>query len=184
MTETKISSRYASSFLINSIEKNSLEKTAADMELILGAFESSRELQLAMENPVIKSAIKESILVEIFSGKVEAETLNFLKFIVSKGRESLLPSVAKRFLEMRDEQLGIMQAAVLSAFELSKEHKEQIQKRFEVSLDKKVNISYQIDEKLLGGFVARIGDTIYDASVKHQLGLLKKHFVRSGISLN
>jgi F-type H+-transporting ATPase subunit delta len=184
MTETKVSSRYASSFLSSSIEKNNLEKATADMRIILHAIESSRDLQLAMKSPVIKSDVKESILTEIFSRRIDAESINFVKFIIRKGRESLIDSIARRFLEMRDEHLGILQAQVHSAFELSSEHKEQIKKSFEYLLNKRVNISYQIDEKLLGGFVAKIGDTIYDASVKHQLGLLKKHFVKSGISLN
>lgn len=184
MTETKVSSRYASSFLRNSIEKNNLEKSASDMSIILNSFESSRELQLAMKSPVIKSEIKESILIGIFSGKIDIETMNFLKFIIRKGRESLIASIAGRFLEMRDEHLGILQAEVHSAFELAAEHKEQLQKRFESLLSKKVNISYRINKELLGGFVAKIGDTIYDASVKHQLSVLKKHFIQSGLSLN
>lgn len=184
MTESKISSRYASSFLRNSIERNTLDRTASDMQYILAAFQSSRELQLAMESPVIKPEIKESILSEIFSEKVDADTMNFVKFIVSKGRESLLHSISVRFLEMRDEHLGIVQASVLSAFELSSEQKNQIQEKFEKILGKKVILNYQINKDLIGGFVAKIGDTIFDASVKHQLNQLKKHFVKGGLSLN
>lgn len=184
MAETKISSRYALSFLRIAIDKNILENTASDMEMMLNAFEGSRELRRAIESPVIRSEVKETILSEIFSGKVDDESMKFIKFIVSKGRESLLPSIAKRYLELRDEHLGIVQASVFSAFELSGEQKDQLKKRFETSLGKKVIFSYQIDNSLLGGFVAKLGDTIYDASVKHQLNLLKKHFVKVGITLN
>ena len=184
MAESKISSRYASSFLQIAIEKKILEKTAVDMELILKAFASSRELQRAIESPIIRAEIKESVLSQIFSKKVDSETINFIKFVVNKGRESLLPSIAKRFLELRDEHLGIVQASVLSAFELSDEQKDQLKERFESSLGKKIYLSYQIDNNLLGGFIAKVGDTIFDASVKHQLSLLKKHFVKVGITLN
>lgn len=184
MAESKISSRYASSFLQIAIEKNVLEKTASDMELILKAFESSRELQQAIESPILRSEVKDSVLTEIFFGKVDSETMNFIKFVVYKRRESLLSSIAKRFLELRDEHLGIVRASVLSAFGLSDEQKVQLKKRFESSLSKKVTLSYQIDNNLLGGFVAKVGDTIFDASVKHQLNLLKKHFVKVGITLN
>ncbi len=184
MAETKISSRYALSFLRIAIDKNILENTASDMEMMLNAFEDSRELRRAIESPVIRSEVKETILSEIFSGKVDDESMKFIKFIVSKGRESLLPSIAKRYLELRDEHLGIVQASVFSAFELSGEQKDQLKKKFESSLGKKVIFSYQIDNNLLGGFVAKLGDTIYDASVKHQLNLLKKHFVKVGITLN
>ncbi len=184
MAESKISSRYASSFLQIAIEKNILEKTASDMELILKAFESSRELRRAIESPILRSEIKESVLAEIFSNKIDPETMNFVKFVVYKRRESLLPSIAKGFLELRDEHLGIVRASVLSAFELSDEQKVQLKKRFESSLSKKIYLSYQIDNSLLGGFVAKVSDTIFDASVKHQLNLLKKHFIKVGIALN
>lgn len=184
MAETKISSRYASSFLGLGIEKNILEKTALDMELMLNAFESSRELRRVIESPVIKPELKESILREIFSAKVDSETMNFFSFIISKRRESLLPSIAKRFLELKDEHFGIIRASIVSAFELSADQKNQLKSRFESSLGKIVILSYRVDNNLLGGFVARVGDTIYDASVKHQLNLLKKHFVKAGISLN
>ncbi len=184
MTESKISSRYASSFLRNSIEKNTLDRAASDMQYIISVFHSSRDLQLAMENPVIKSEIKGNVLSEIFAGKVDDETMSFIRFIVSKRRESLLQSIAKRFLEMYDEHLGIVRASVLSAFELSSEQKVQIKEKFEKLLARKVIINYQINEELLGGFVARIGDTIYDVSVKHQLNQLKKHFVKGSLSLN
>lgn len=184
MAETKISSRYAASFLGLAIEKNILDKTASDMQLVLTAFKSSRELRRAIDSPVIKPEVKESVLREIFSGKVDSETMKFINFVAGKRRESYLPSIAKRFLELRDEHLGIVQASVLSAFELSGEQKDLLKNRFESSLGKSVILTYQVDNNLLGGFVAKIGDTIFDASVKHQLNLLKKHFVKVGISLN
>lgn len=184
MAETKISSRYANSFLGLGIEKNILEKTALDMELMLNVFESSRELRRVIESPVIKPELKESVLREIFAAKVDSETMNFFSFIISKRRESLLSSIAKKFLELKDEHLGIVRASIVSAFELSADQKNQLKSRFESSLGKTVILSYQVDNNLLGGFVAKVGDTIYDASVKHQLNLLKKHFVKAGISLN
>lgn len=184
MSESKISTRYASSFLELSIEKNILEQTSSDMELIRDAFISSRELRLAIDNPVVKSEIKEVILLEIFSDKLDPETNNFIKFVLKKGRESLLLSIAQKFLELRNEHLGIVQADITSAFELSDQQKQEIKERFELTLNKKVKFSYNIDKNLLGGFIAKVGDTVYDASVKHQLNLLKNHFIKVDLSLN
>lgn len=184
MAKTKISTRYASSFLQIAVEKNILDIAASDMELIVEAFKSSRELRRAVESPVVRSETKQSILIDIFSGKVHNETINFIKFVIRKGRESFLLSIAERFLELRDEYLGVVQAEISSAFELSEQQKEEIRKRFEDTLGKKVNCNYQINKNLLGGFVAKVGDTVYDASVMHQLNLLKNHFVKVDISLN
>ena len=184
MAKTKISTRYASSFLQIAVEKNILDIAASDMKLMVEAFKSSRELKRSVESPVIRSETKQSILIDIFSSKVHNETINFIKFVIRKGRESFLLSIAERFLELRDEYLGVVQAEISSAFELSEQQKEEIRKRFEDTLGKKVNCNYQINKNLLGGFVAKVGDTVYDASVMHQLNLLKNHFVKVDISLN
>jgi F-type H+-transporting ATPase subunit delta len=184
MAKTKISTRYASSFLQIAVEKKILDNAAADMELIVDSFKSSRELRRAVESPVIRSETKQSILIDIFSGKVHNETMNFIKFVITKGRESGLSSIAARFLELRDEYLGVVQAEITSAFELSEQQKEEMRNSFENTLGKKVNCNYQINKNLLGGFVAKVGDTVYDASVMHQLSLLKNHFVKVDISLN
>jgi F-type H+-transporting ATPase subunit delta len=184
MAITKISTRYASSFLQIAVEKKILDNAAADMELIVDSLKSSRELRRAVESPVIRSETKQSILIDIFSGKVHNETMNFIKFIINKGRESALSSIAARFLELRDEHLGVVQAEITSAFDLSEQQKEEMRNSFENTLGKKVNCNYQINKNLLGGFVAKVGDTVYDASVMHQLNLLKNHFVKVDISLN
>lgn len=183
MTESKISSRYASSFLGIAIEKKILERAESDMKLISGAF-SSRELKLAIDSPIIKPEIKKNILSEIFSGKVDAETIKFINFVISKGRESLLPSIADTFLKLMDEHVGVVRASVTSAFEFSEEQKAELSERFETMLGKKVYFKYEINAELIGGFIVKINDTIFDASVFNQLSRLRNHFVKAGITLN
>lgn len=184
MAESRISTRYASSFLGLALEKGIVERASTDMDMIFNAFSSSAELRSAMKNPVIKVDVKESVLTEIFSKKIDAETMKFVKFVLQKGREDLLQSIAQKFLELKDIQAGVVKIIVTSAFDLSEAQKKEIKDKFISSLNKKVEISYKIEKKVIGGFIAKIGDTIYDASVQHQLELLRKHFIKSGISLN
>jgi F-type H+-transporting ATPase subunit delta len=110
--------------------------------------------------------------------------MNFINFVVDKRREQILHSIAARFLELRDEYLGIASADVITAYQFTDQQKEILKSRLEKILNKKVKLNFTIDNKLIGGFIAKIGDTLYDASMLHQLELLRKQFATDGISIN
>jgi F-type H+-transporting ATPase subunit delta len=184
MVSLKVSNRYALSLLSIALEKNMLDTFYNDVKLLINTFNESDELQRVVESPVVRPEVKISILDEIFSRKIDKETINFIHFIIKKRREKILYSVAKRFVELRNEHLGIVELLVRTAFELNDDQKEILKERFEKILNKKTIMNFKIDNNLIGGFIAQVGDTVYDASMKHQLELLKKEFIQGGLSLN
>ncbi|MCL6495649.1 MAG: F0F1 ATP synthase subunit delta, partial [Ignavibacterium sp.] len=95
MSYGKVAIRYANSFLEASIEKKSLERSASDMEIILNAVNASSLLRRFLENPVVKSEVKKSVLTEIFQKYVSSDTLRFIEFIVDKNRENALKDIAE-----------------------------------------------------------------------------------------
>jgi len=184
MVSQKVSNRYALSLLSIALEKNILDKVYNDVNLLIKTFNENDELQRVIESPVIRPEMKISILGEIFSRKIDKETLRFIHFIIEKRREEILYSVAKRFTELRNKHLGIVELLVRTAFELNDDQKKILKKRFEKILNKKTIMNFKVDNNLIGGFIAQVGDTVYDASMKHQLELLKKEFIQGGLSLN
>ena len=107
-----------------------------------------------------------------------------MKFIVDKHREEFLGNIIEKFLELRDAQLGIINVDVKTAFEFSEDQKLKLKNKLEKIFDKQVRLKFSIDKEIIGGFVAKINDTIYNASTKHQLEQLKKEFFKSSIQLN
>jgi F-type H+-transporting ATPase subunit delta len=184
MAETKVSSRYANSLLDLTSEKNNLDEISKDMELIQTAVRSSSELKNLLESPVIKPEVKQSILNEIFKNKISGDTLNFVKFIVDKNRESFLGSIIEKFLEFRDEKLGVVRVEVKTSFDFTNEQKEKLRRKIESILNKKAYLNFIVDKTIVGGFIAKVGDTVYDASIKHQLELLRKEFLKGSVQLN
>ena len=179
MADFRILHRYATSLLETALEKKNLDLITADIKTLVETFKKSRELQLMIESPVIRPELKLRILKEIFTNKISKDSIDFIEFIVLKKRENLLDSIGKRFLELRDEYLGIT-----SATEFSTEQKNVLKNKLEKILNKKVSLNFRTDQKLVGGFIAKVDDTLYDASIRHQLELLKKQFLTSEISLN
>ncbi len=174
MSEFVISTRYANALMESSIEKNSFEKVMQDIELVFATLEASKELRSVLANPVISTVKKSAVLKEVFAGKISEDVSNFLELIVTKGRENILFEICNRFLQLCDEKLNRIKVEVTSAVELTSEQKENIVKKLEEITNKKVVATYTLDNSIIGGFKARFKDTVIDASVHHQLELLKK----------
>ena len=105
----------------------------------------------------------------------------FLNLLTEKGREDILPVIIQEFFHLRDEMLGIVTVEVKAATEFGKEQEAELQKRFEGYSKKKARITYSLDKQLKGGFVARIGDTVFDGSIKRQLELLREQFAEGTV---
>jgi len=184
MSDFKVSIRYATSLLEMASEKNTLDEISKDMELVYRILDTNPQLKSVLASPIVKSPVKLSILTDIFKPAVSNDSMTFIKFVVEKNRESVLFSIVKKFLELKDESLGIVNVNVTSAVEFSADQEAALRARMEGLLNKKVRFNFKIDKRILGGFVAKVDDTVFDASLKHQLDLLKKQFTTGGASLN
>ncbi len=145
MSVYQVSNRYAGSLLQTSIDAKNLEETSKDIELIFNTLKENHRLQLVLENPVIKPALKLSILNEIFQNKIGNQAKKFIKFIVEKDREDLLFNIFQKFLELKDEYLGIVNVEVNTPFAFTAEQEEQLRNNLESKLNKKVIFKFNID---------------------------------------
>jgi F-type H+-transporting ATPase subunit delta len=179
MAEQKVSARYASSLLDSAIQKNMLDTVSNDIEFISSVLTQNPKLSRILENPVLKSELKFSILKEVFEKKINSETLEFVLFIIKKKREEILSSILEKFKELRDLKLGYVNVNVSVASDFNDSQKNELQNKLQSLLNKKVRVNYQVDKKILGGFIVQAGDTVYNASIKHQLDLLRKHFIEA-----
>jgi len=179
MAEQKVSARYASSLLDSAIQKNLLDTVSNDIDFVSSVLKQNPNLNRMLENPVVKPEVKSSILEEIFKNKINSDSMEFLLFVVKKKREEILSSILEKFRELRDIKLGFVNVNVSVASEFNDSQKSELKSGLESMLKKKVRMSYKIDDKLISGFIVQAGDTVYNASIKHQLDLLKKHFVEA-----
>ncbi|MDX1699937.1 MAG: ATP synthase F1 subunit delta [Melioribacteraceae bacterium] len=174
MSEFVISTRYANALISKSEDDKSFDKVLSDVKFIKETIESSKELRNFLSNPIISHDNKLSALKLIFDKFIGEEVSNFIEFLISKGRENLLLDICKRFKELSDEKLNQSDVNITSAVELNDTQKREIETRLEKIIGKKVIPNFSIDSEIIGGFKARFGDTVIDASIKHQIELLKK----------
>jgi F-type H+-transporting ATPase subunit delta len=179
MSQTRVSRRYAEALLSAAEEQRKREVVAVDLRQIKSVVASSREFRLFLKSPVIKREKKRTIMESLFSDKIDPLTIRFLKLLAEKGREDVLAEIIGEYFSLEDERNGIMEVRVRSAVELSKEQATALQSRFEALTGKQIRIVQAKDGSLIGGVVARVGDTVFDGSIKRQLELLRDRFVRT-----
>ncbi len=184
MSDFNVSTRYAKALLALATETKQFDTVSADVEYVLGCFMSVKELKVAILSPVVKQEKKFQILEAVFNNKISERTFEFLKFVLKKNRETLLINILKRFVELKNTQMGIADIKIKVAFDINDEQKSKLKSKLESITGKKVSLNVKIDESIIGGFIAKHEDTIYDASVKHSLELLKKKFIQGDFVLN
>ena len=176
MSTYRVSYRYAKSLLLLAKEKKILNKISLDGELIYNTISNSKELRSVLKSPIVKLNIKKSLLNKIFKNKISKESLNFLDFVIEKNREDILFEIFKEFLLLVDKENNILNTKVISAIALNDKTKKSIVRNFENRTGKSIKVNYSLDPGLIGGFIIKIEDTVYDASIKNQLQLLRKKF--------
>ncbi len=174
--------RYAIALYDIAKAQSKISEFAKDCTLIADTLNNSKELLRAVKSPVINQEKKSVLLKAVFSGKVSKQLEDALALLVQKGRAPIIPDVMKEFQAILNEESGIMIAKVESAIELSESEKQALAKKLETISGKKIQIENKINPSLIGGFTARIGDTVIDGSVKHKLERLREELRQ--VSLN
>jgi len=176
MIESRVASRYAKSLLNLANEQGSLVEAFDEMKLISDTFESSRELQLFLNSPIIKVDKKIAVFNAIFEGKLSQLTLNFVSIIIKKRREGHLYNITRSFQTQYRHQNKIVIAEVTSANGLDEKMRSRVLKLVQESLKSEVDLIEKQNPGLIGGMILRIGDKQYDGSLLRSLNDLKKEF--------
>lgn len=178
MRSTRVARRYAQALMSAAEERRILEATTADLTKIAGVIQGSRDFRAFLNSPVVSIPRKKSVLREVFGTTVGPETLAFLDMLVTKQREGELAGIIEQFHALHDLKMGIANVDVTSALELTAQQQKALQKELEQRTGKSVRLRVAVDTSIRGGLVVRIGDTVLDASLSHQLERLRERFAR------
>lgn len=178
MRSTRVARRYAQALMQAAEERTMLDATAADLSKIAGVIQGSRDFRLFLASPVVSIPRKKGVLQELFGPAVKPETLAFLNLLVVKQREGHLAEIIEQFNALHDAKLGIANVDVTTAVELTAQQQTTLQQELERWTGKTVRLRVAVDAAIRGGLVARVGDTVLDASLAHQLERLRERFAR------
>lgn len=179
MQEGTVGRRYARA-LILALEGAAPEKLAKIEEelsavaALLDRRGGSPEFRQAMLNPSFSAEQRKAVLKGIADGnKFDETALKFLLLLVDKDRVRELAVVARAFRDEVDRKLGRVRATILTAKALSAQDIQEIVRGLEKRTGKKVLPDVEVDPSVIAGVQARIGGTVFDATVRAQLDRLR-----------
>ena len=170
--------QYANALADVAFEQGAAEPTLKQLADFHAAFAVSPELRNALASPAVpveaKHGVIEKIAMRIGAGKI---IRNFLFLIADHHRTHILPEIVAAFESAVRQRQGIAEAEISSAIELSAAQKKRFTQTLERITGKKIEANYSLDPALLGGAVVRVGDTIYDGSVRNSLNEMRARLV-------
>jgi F-type H+-transporting ATPase subunit delta len=170
-----VAERYASALAEVALERKIVDEVKSDLESFVELFYSSADLRNALESPVVNREVKQRVVHEI-AAKMGADVSvqNFIYLIVDHRRTELLHEILVALRQQLNSRMGIEEAEVSSAKELSAAEKKELTAVIERRTGKKIEARFREDKTLLGGAVVRVGSTVYDGSVREQLNRLRE----------
>lgn len=167
--------RYAKAIIDIATESNNATAVNNDMTTIVTAIKESEELNDFLSNPIVNGEVKMSALSEIFPS-LQSETKGLFQLLLANKRFEILSAIAVQFNKLFDLASGVEQAVVTTAVPLTAELEGQVKNKLKEFSSNTISITNVVDASIIGGFVLRIGDKQYNASVANKLQQLKREF--------
>ncbi len=166
--------QYATALADIALEQGAAEPVRKQLEDFGAAYAESAELRSVLSSPAVELAAKHGV-IEKLATRMGASRIvrNFLFVVVDNQRTHMLPEILHTFEGVIRQRQGVAEAEVSSAAELTAPQKTQLQQTLERLTGRKIQAKYSLDPALLGGAVVRIGDTIYDGSVRNRLNQMR-----------
>ena len=174
MNVSSLARRYAAALFGAAKDTGRIDKVESDLGLIGYSLENVPRLKSVLSHPMIPSAKKKQIVSEVFKGRIEDITLNFVKLLIDKRREEIVGSIEQDYVQIANEHRGVVPALITSAYPLTEEEKTALQAKLSKFTGMQVEIEILENPELIGGLIVRIGDTVIDGSIKGYLAALRE----------
>lgn len=179
MITGSLARRYAKAVIELGVASNTTDKLGADLRALAGALKTSAELVTVLTNPAIRRADRRKVLDALLQRiGAHAHTKNLVYLLLDGERMSHLEAIAREVDAMIAARSGRVTAEITSAKPLDPAQLSQITAVLEKLSGKKVDVTKKHDPELLGGVVAKVGDVVYDGSLRTQLRTLRDELTK------
>jgi F-type H+-transporting ATPase subunit delta len=170
-----VATRYAAALADVALEQKDADRVKGDLDSFVQAFAESADLRAFIESPGVSHELKHKVIGELAARMdLVPAVRNFAFLIVDHQRTEMLGEICGAFQTELNARLGIAEAEVTSAREMSPDERGKLMAALERRTGKKIEVRFRRDESLVGGTVVRVGSTIYDGSVREQLARLRE----------
>lgn len=179
MLKGPVARRYAEAVFEIGVENNTIDAWLQDVRLIAEYF-TNRQLIFILGEPNVRFERKEAIVRDLLASKIRPESMGLALSLVERGLVALAGRIRDEFEKLYNDYRHQAIAQVTSAMPLDDASRASITRQLESMTGKRIMLQERVDSSLLGGVVARVGDTLIDGSVRRRLDLLRKQIAQGG----
>jgi F-type H+-transporting ATPase subunit delta len=171
--------RYAKALFGLARDEHRHREVRAELEKLDSLFEGSRELRDALLTPRHPASERKAVLRAVAAAtSVSALVQNFLSYLIDQRRLIDLPAIVRAFQAFADEAEGLLTAEVVSASPLDDRRKDRLRRALSERTGREVRLQIEVDPKLIGGAIAKVGDLVFDGSLRTQLRQLRANLTK------
>lgn len=154
-----------------------VERYGILLDEVAGAVGADPRIAIALDSPRVAKATKASLLADALRGVAPAEFVRFLHAVVYRGRQGLLGEIAHEYQTLLDVTLNRVHAGITLATGPDPRFEQQVVARLQTALGREVRAHFRADPEILGGVVVRVGDRVFDGSLRRKLAVLRRHLL-------
>ena len=173
MSEHRASYRYAKALMDLAVEQGQVGGMEKDMRLILDTIQENESLRDVLRSPTLTGVDKKNALTALFKGS-QPLTTELFNLLSTNKRIDILKGIAEQFIVLFEQMQGQEVATVVTAVPLNKTLEAKLLKKLQEISGKEVTLENEIDKDLIGGFILRVGDLEYNASLSGKLEKLER----------
>jgi len=153
------------------------DKFGEVLDAVAGAIRADERIAITLDSPRVSKSAKAKLLERALKDEVPPEFVRFLQAVVRRGRQGLLTEIAQEYQVLLDQKLNRVHAGVTLAQDPDSRTEKQVVERLAKALGREVRAYFRSDPRILGGVVVRVGDRIYDGSVRRRLTALQRRML-------
>ncbi|MGC9330936.1 MAG: ATP synthase F1 subunit delta [Bacteroidales bacterium] len=175
MNQSKIATRYAKAAFELALEKNEHDRFRGEMKTLSKVLVHNPGLSEFLNNIIIRNSHKIQTIEKIFSDAFSQLTMDFIRLVINNGREKHIPAMCRHIEKLYKQHENIHSIHLYTAMELDDNVKKKINVSVKDALSaSKLEMVESVDKSIIGGFILRTEDFMYDASLKTQLAKVKQ----------
>lgn len=173
MRDHKVAKRYATALYNEASRNETVEAVEADLQAISNLLHNGTEFRDFLFTPHLAREKKVEIAEKLFSDRITALTMQFLRLLLEKRRENEFDTIRDEYVSLRRAHSNVIFAEVISAEPLDAKHREALEKKLADKSGKRIEAAYDVDPSLLGGVRVAYGNYVLDGTVRGSLRRLK-----------
>jgi len=175
--ETTIARNYAEALFQLGEWTNESERFGDLIEGVGGAIEADESIRVVLESPNVTKAAKQELLARALKNRAPDSFIRFLKAVIKRGRQGIIPAIARQYLDLLDVKFNRVHASVAMARTPDQALRDAVRKSLSEVLGKEVITHYREDPRILGGVIVRVGDRVMDGSLRRRLKILRRQML-------